>query len=198
MLKRTPKRQIKKRAKRPQWVDHFFGAPAAPKQRGDSPAPLPDSDYSGPLGDENIEFIDRAFWLHDYHTPREIAALAPWLEAFEAINRRGDHGPLIALLRSPRELSSVARGYLADLLQHHEIKKKHGAPATPSYDVTDADVVLLWASQDVRKLVLDGRSVEEAVEQISAERGIPFNILKSSYRRSRASTYHYPRKRRLP
>jgi hypothetical protein len=185
MLKRTPKRQIKKRAKRPQWLD------------GHQKAALPDfmKDYTGPMGDENIEFIDRAFWLHDYHTPRELEALAPWLGTFEAIDQRCDHGPLIALLRSPCELSSAARGYLADLLQRHQLRKKRGAPATAAYDVTDADVTLLWASQEVRKLVQDGRSIDEAVEQIGAERGIPFEILKSAYRGSRASTY---RKRRVP
>jgi hypothetical protein len=185
MLRRTPKR--KPRAKRPQWLDQPQALPAQPQA-------LPDylEGYTGPMGDENIDFIDWAFWLHDYHTPREIDALAPWLQAFEAIDKRGDQRALVALLQS-HKLPDVAQDYLADLLQRHQLKKKRGAPATPSYDVTDADIMLLWASQDVRKLVRDGRSVDEAVEQISAERGIPFDILKSAYRGSRASTYRKPK-----
>jgi hypothetical protein len=126
-------------------------------------------DYDGPTGAENIEFLDRAFWL-------DLGRHKYWIEAFETIDKRGDKAPLLELLKSKSDLPRDVRWYLADLLARHQLKKKRGAQATPAYDRTDVEAVLIWAIDDVRGLVKRGMSVADALEKVVESRGYKINV----------------------
>ena len=139
------------------------------------------------------DVVDRAFWLGD-----ETAHLDPWITALEAIDKRGDKGPLLALLKSEFDLPREARVYLADLLARHQLKKKGGGQTTPAYDRTEVEIVLSLAIDDVRELVRTRkRRVAEALEQTSRTRGIPPNILESAYKDRRGSTRRMKKRRTL-
>lgn len=103
----------------------------------------------------------------------------PWIAAFQAIDESGDKAPLLKLLDVGEPPPPAL---LADFLRRHTLKKKPGAQATPKYRRSDADVALILAVEDVRRLRRkDKKSVAEALEQISKARRIPHDILKEAY-----------------
>jgi hypothetical protein len=145
-------------------------------------------DYKGPTGAENIEFLDRAFWL-------DLGRHKYWIEAFEAIDKRGDKAPLLELLKSKSDMPRDVRWYLADLLARHQLKKKRGGQATAAYDRTDVDVKKIWAKEDVRALVKSGVSVADALEQVSKSRGIAPESLALAYAGRDGSTNRMKKRR---
>jgi len=163
-------------AKRPKWLD----------PQGEIPEFLCNMTWSAP----DIPLVDRAFWLGDEST----AHLDPWITALEAIDKQGDKGPLMALLKSERDLPHDVRIYLADLLARHQLKKKRGAESVPAYDRTDAEAMLELAIKDVRERE-SGISVKDALEKASKSRGIPHELLSSAYRGSRSSTRRMKKRR---
>jgi hypothetical protein len=103
----------------------------------------------------------------------------PWIAAFQAIDEHDDTAPLLKLLDAGEPPPPAL---LADLLRRRPLKKKVGGRATPKYRRSDADVALIIAVEDVRRLRRkDKKSVTEALEQISQARRIPYGILKEAY-----------------
>ena len=161
-------------------------SPPQGKAQGEVPAFL--KDYDGPTGLENVEFLDRAFWLDpDRHTE-------PWIKAFEAIDNRRDKGPLLRLLKSDCDLPRNARVCLADLLARHQLKKNRGGQSVPAYDRSDVEAMLELAIMDVRARE-SGISIKDALEQVSKSRGIPHELLASAYRGNRGSTRRMKKRR---
>jgi hypothetical protein len=104
--------------------------------------------------------VDRAFWLADNDSDKLITAI-------EAIHKRGDKTPLVALLKSLHDLSPQVRLYRADLLKRYELKKPPHRPRTPDYDRTAADAALELAVQSVRDYKSGGIDIEGALERTS-------------------------------
>jgi hypothetical protein len=163
-------------AKRPQWLP----PPEEP------PAPdEPGYDFWKYAND--MPLSQRAVWLAPY-----IAAeptLAPWIDAFEAIDKNDDKTALMALLKSNHPLSKRARFYLANLLERHQLKKKQGARETPAYEQSETDVALAYAVGEMKDLIEnEKKSFVDALAQVSESRSIPDNTLDNAYKGKRRST----------
>src|SRR5690349_13474034 len=71
-----------------------------------------------------------------------------WVDALQDIDPawcvgHSDSKPLCDLLRNQQaELSMKVRGYLADLFEQVELRRKRGRPKTPAYAISEADQ--LW------------------------------------------------------
>jgi hypothetical protein len=164
-------------AKRPKWLK--------PKKTPGEPAdPVP--------GDPGYPFWE----LAKDHTSRPWLEKIPgdpcrnftdvWIEAFEDVDRQGDQTRLVALLEEKFPMTDDAYVHFVDLLKRHQLKKKQGAPKTPSYERTETDVELDKAVGEVRELRNDlGISVKVALEQVSKSRGIPIEILAEKYKGAR-------------
>lgn len=148
--------------KRPKWLDR----PAK-----NMPAYLRDYKSEGRGISEAMH--DIAFWLGD-----DTSEIDPWVSALEAIDKRRDKEPLIALLKSDRELSHEARAYLADLLDRYQLKKKRGGQSTAAYDRSPADRVLELGDARANDYIeRDGMTVERACNKAEKEFGIPDGFL---------------------
>jgi hypothetical protein len=142
--------------------------------------------------------VDRAFWLADPDSGEPITPIEEeWITAIEAVDKRGDKIPLVALLKSQSDLSPEVRFYLADLLERNELKKPPHRPRTPAYDRTAADAALEWAVQRVRDYRSGGMGIERALERVSTEHSIPLEILGNAYEGKRGSTNRARRRSRL-
>jgi hypothetical protein len=90
--------------RRPKWLYERFGP---------LPKYLEEASHGRGI---SVDFWDHCFWLDDPSVER-------WVRALEAVDKRGDKGPLLSLLRSECDLPREARIYLADLLDRHQLKK---------------------------------------------------------------------------
>jgi len=167
MLKRTPP---KRKTKRPV----------------EKPVDLPDflQGYTGPMGGENIDFSDYAFWIDR----TKLRIDEDWLNAFKAVDEKGDKKPLTALLRSGRELAPAVRDFLADLIERKTVPVPPHRPKTPAYDQSDAEAWLLLAIESVHGYVNEGYGVQGAVDKAAEEYSILPNVLANAYAGRRGST----------
>jgi hypothetical protein len=108
---------------------------------------------------------DVAFWLGD--------EFDPWVAALEAIDKRKDKGPLLALLKSDHDLPHAARVYLADLLDRYQLKRKKGGQSVAVYDRTDADRIFELANARANELIECGLTTEDACNKAAKDFGIP-------------------------
>jgi hypothetical protein len=169
--------------RRPKWLDRPSKQAArsqelTPEQR----AELARMDEEDAGRGVSPHLVDRAFWLDD------DTSIEPWVTALDAVEKRGDKGPLLDLLRSEYDLPREARAYLADLLERRQLKKKRGGQSVPAYDRTDTEQRLTLAIEDVRRLRKSRVSVEAALDQVSKSHGIPLEVLATRYHGSRGST----------
>ena len=118
---------------------------------------------------------DNAFWLNDIDRNDE-----PWLDALQAIDQRNDNKPLLDLLRSDRPLSKRSRFFLADLIERYQFKKRRGRPPTPAYDLTDAEVRLEQAVNDVHER-RKGVPVEKAQAEAAERYAVNLETLAAAY-----------------
>jgi hypothetical protein len=134
------------------------------------------------------KLADSAFWLDE----RGIT----WALAVEAIDKRGDKAPLITLLWSDGTMPPEARGFIADLLERYELKKKtRGRPRLPIYDRSLVEAILLIGIQRIKEYRERGISVSEAVELAAEEFRLDPNKLRDAYHGKRgASRPHRPKK----
>jgi hypothetical protein len=137
----------------------------------------------------SARLVDRAFWLGN------DTSLDCWVTAFDDVDKRGDKGRLLDLLKSEHDLPREARFYLADLLARHELKKKRGGQSVPAYDRSDTEQRLILAIEDVRRLRKRRVSVGEALDRVSRSHGIPLEVLAAAHRGSRGSTRRMARRR---
>jgi hypothetical protein len=128
--------------------------------------------------------VDRAFWLGEGST----AHLDDWVTALEAIDKHGDKKPLLALLKSERDLPQRARFYIADLLDRYRLKKKQGRQPTPAYNVTDIEAMLLMGNMRAHEYVAAGMSVKNALAKAAKELSLDENMLAEHYAGRRGST----------
>ena len=174
-------------AKRPKWLD----GPDEPI------TPEMEALYKAHAGEGVSDAVaDRAPWLLDPDTGGWIVGIE-WITAIEAIDKRGDKTPLLALLKSQHDLSPEVRFYLADLLERHELKKPPHRPRTPAYDRTAADAALELAVRRVRDYKSGGMGIERALERVSTEHSIPLEVLGNAYEGRRGSTNRAKRRSRL-
>ena len=111
---------------------------------------------------------DVAFWLGD-----DTRAIDTWVAALEAIDKRDDKEPLIAILKSEQVLPHAARVYLADLLDRYQLKRKKGGQSTAAYDRTDADRIFELANARANELIECGLTTEDACNKAARDFGIP-------------------------
>jgi hypothetical protein len=123
---------------------------------------------------------DNAFWLEDYDSP--------FIEAFVAVDHRGDKTPLLTLLRSAfpmlaldwlfladlfdrygQKLSKQDRLAAADLMKTMPLAKKRGRPRVPAYDLSKVELNLHLISRRVRYLQREGYSFDDAVASVAKE-----------------------------
>jgi hypothetical protein len=76
--------------------------------------------------------------------------MQPWINALVAIDARRDNTDLVALLKSDKTIPGHARWHIADLLERHQLTRRRGGQATPSYDKSKQDMYLSWAADEVR------------------------------------------------
>jgi hypothetical protein len=168
-------------ARRPKWLYERFG-----------PGPLPKYLEEAAKGrGVSLDFWDRCFWLDDPDVER-------WVRALEAVDKRGDKGPLLRMLKSESDLPQRARLYLADLLDRYVLKVPSNRPRTPAYDRTLTEMVLLLGVKRARDFVEDGESVKDALSKASAECGIPLEILSNAYEGRRGASRRASGKRSRP
>ncbi len=104
---------------------------------------------------------DRIDWVS--LKPREaIAHYLRWREAVERADQ-GDLEALIDLFQSEEVLGPEARDLVADLLKHHDLKKKKGGQATPAYRMTPAEGRVHHQAAGVRYWKNKGLSNEAAI-----------------------------------
>jgi hypothetical protein len=131
---------------------------------------------------------DVAFWLSD--------EFDHWVAALEAIDKRNDKEPLLALLKSECELPHAARIYLADLLSRYQLKKKRGGQSTPAYDRSLAEVALMLDVEAVRNLTKNGMSIKDALAKVAKPRGPDYlEILGNAQHGSRGSIRRMKKRR---
>jgi hypothetical protein len=162
MLKRTPS---KRKTKRPV----------------EKPVELPDflKGYTGPLGDENIDFSDYAFWIDG----TKLRIDEDWLNAFKAVDQHGDKKPLTALLRSTREQSPIVHEYLADLIERKMVPVPMGRSRIAAYDRSDIERRLLLAVYVVRNYYIKalGYGIQAAIEKAAQDFAISPDTLGDAY-----------------
>jgi hypothetical protein len=143
----------------------------AAKRREDLPEILRKY-WVGP-GRSFVPVVDRAYWLDDDYLQR----IGPWIDALEQIDRRGEKKPLVALLRSERELPRDAREYLADLFERRDLKNPANRPRQPAYDRSKAESRLALAKGSVRNYQAHGDSFKDALAKAAEEWSIPEGTL---------------------
>jgi len=166
--------------------------PQSPTNRGRAPAHLTkliDKDASKGLSNR---LVDRAFWLGDR------TDLDDWIMALEAIDKRGDKTPLLALLRSKRKLLDKVRSYLADLIDRYQFVKKRGGKLTPEYNRTENNAILELGIIQVKGLVKRGKRVKDALEEISESLGVQLSTLESAHSGKHTSFRRRIKKRSRP
>jgi hypothetical protein len=149
------------------------------KQPVEKPVDLPDflKHYTGPVGDEGISFSDRAFWIDR----TKLRIDEDWLNAFKALDEKGDKKPLTALLRSGRELVPAVRDFLANLIERRmKPVPKHRAP-NAVYDRSPAEARRLLAIESVRAYIKEGYGEQDALDKAALEYEIPVNTLADDY-----------------
>lgn len=95
--------------------------------------------------------------------------LHPWILALQDIDVCDDKGPLLALLRSQRELPHDARVCLADLLERHQLKKYRGNQRIPAYRDSPAEETMAVAVECVNDEHRRGMSLDEALAFVAEE-----------------------------
>jgi hypothetical protein len=120
-----------------------------------------------------IPVVDRAYWLDD----DQRRCSGPWIDALEHVDKRGDKGPLIALLKSQRALPRLARVYLADLIERYELRRPAHRPRTPAYVLSNAESRLTLAKEHVRAHRASGMSYKDAVAAAAKDWSIGENML---------------------
>jgi helix-turn-helix, Psq domain len=142
-----------------------------------------------------IPVSHRAYWLNDDQRRR----IGPWIDALEQIDKRGDKGPLTALLKGSPVPNEVGV-YLADLLERHELMPVHRRnrhrPGTPLYDLSIADSRLALAKESVDTYRKNGMSFDDSVAKAAKEYSIPVNSLENYCKGKRGSSNR--KKKRLP
>jgi hypothetical protein len=120
-----------------------------------------------PDGTNYIPVADRAFWID----PERRKRSGSWINAIERIDKFGDKGPLLALLKSDVELPDDVRCiYLPDLIARG-VPRPAPKPPTPAYDLTEREERLILASNYVRAYQkgVDRLSFADAVTRAAKE-----------------------------
>jgi hypothetical protein len=120
-------------------------------------------------------FYDCAHWLPD-------GISANWINAIEAIDKRGDKNPLVALLRAEPP-SPIICGYLADLIDRQVGKRRKG-PKKAAYDPPMASSLML-AFEELRERGA-GVSVKKAAPEIARRHGLDVKKLINAFARGSA------------
>jgi hypothetical protein len=145
-------------------------------------AVVDDSIFEGDFrGLENITASVMA-WLDD--NPFTGA----WVDAIEAIDKRGDKEQLTSLLKSDFKLTPKARLFLADMIDRYQLKPKRGRKPTPAYHRSPVEWRLECAIEDVRA---HRGEIDVALREIAqryAEYGITEKKLKNAFEGRRGST----------
>jgi hypothetical protein len=112
----------------------------------------------------------------------------PLYLAIEAIDKRGDNGPLLKLLLDSKfELTPIARLCLHDLHTRYKLVSLPGGRRIPYFDVSPTDKRLLMAVDDVRYLTAEGEPRESAIEDIAPGYRISPDALRDAYHGKRGS-----------
>jgi hypothetical protein len=130
--------------------------------------------------------VDRAFWLDD---GRGGVEGREWIEALEAIDVHGDKSRLLELLQSDMPLPHSSRRYLADLIARYELKRPRGGRATPAYDRSGSEAMLLLAKDayhDERRR--KGKTVEEAIAAVAQQFDLAPNVVRTAVEGRRGSS----------
>jgi hypothetical protein len=156
------------------------------------------SDHAEParyalFGDYDVEqrYLDqnadgRGEWRTE---PVTNPTLVRWIDALMAFDDRDHHdaAPLIAMLESGAEMPPIVGIWLADLMRRHDISAdgiedyagrlrsfvptlKAGRPATAAYDMSDRDVELTIANNQITNyLEANGGRVADALTAIASK-----------------------------
>lgn len=107
----------------------------------------------------------------------ESEELQPWIDAFEAIDVRGDKLPLIKLLEKNIEMPWPAPWHLADLLKRYNLRKRRGRQMAPSYANPPAMQKLVRARKYYLRYVKEDRAT--AFERAAGKDGVDEEILRA-------------------
>jgi hypothetical protein len=118
--------------------------------------------------------------LNDY-----IRAWFRWRKAIEE-GEAGDTSGIIKLLRSGESIPQESQSLLADLLERRQLKKKRGAQARPSYELTPEEIKLRRAAYLVQERQHAGATFENAVDEVAHKRNIDPHKL-SNFMRGKGS-----------
>jgi hypothetical protein len=162
---------VKKRKKKaPPNADEFTRKMMEGKKRKKKP------DDDDPLNLALMEFVPWSSEFLDMFPGLDVDERTQrWIIALARLERGGGNKkPLTDLMRA--ELGPV--GYLlADWVERVDFKLKPNRPRLPVYHVSPAVEKLLDACERVRELVLQGRSVPQALEEVAQDTGIDYDTL---------------------
>jgi len=127
-----------------------------------------------------VEMENQSLFEHDPVTEK-------WIEAFRDIDDasgidKRDPRRLVNLLKSNYPMNDDVRTYLADLIERQLIRKA-GTQKTPAYTESLAERVKILAAAAVRKRVISGMTVADALEEVCEEQSIPQNVLTNFYKK---------------
>jgi hypothetical protein len=142
------------------------------------------SQYTIAPGKIFVPVRDRASWLDN----DQLELMGPLIEALEQLDKRGDKAPLVALLKSDRELPPDGRAFLADLIERYELRRPAHRQRAPAYDRTPAESRLAQAKESVQAYRTSGMSVKDALAKAAKEHSIGENTLVNSWSGRRGSS----------
>jgi hypothetical protein len=89
-----------------------------------------------------------------------------WLDAIDAADN-GDKSTLVALMKSGYPLPDIIVPHIGDLIDRWDLVRPKHRMRIPSHRMTDEDVAMNAASCDVDDLVSAGKSLEDAILEVS-------------------------------
>jgi hypothetical protein len=110
-----------------------------------------------------------------------------WYDALLKLDKNQDTGPLVSLLQSGRP-SDVVSFHIGDVFTRYDLRKKHGRPRVPSYDMSDAERTALRVSDQVRDLAKGGMKVKDAIAKVAEENKMAETTVANAYAGRRGST----------
>ena len=106
--------------------------------------------------------------------------LQPWIDAFVAIDERGDKKPLTKLLKKNTPMPRDAAWHLADLAERYNLTKlqNRGGKRAPSYDYPPALRKLVRAKKYYESYVASKMNKDQAFERAAATGGVEEEALR--------------------
>jgi hypothetical protein len=121
----------------------------------------------------------------------------PWYHALEEVDKNGNKGSLVSLLKSGRP-SDVVSFHIGDMLDRHELTKKPGRQREPSYTLSDAEFTSLYVRAEVDDLVKGGMNSKEAIAKVAEKNKMSENTVANAYGGRRGSTRRVMQRRPKP